>query len=401
LVGIGTGLGADPQVLAHAQSLGFESADGELPSSYLTAIGLKVAFLHTVLGAMVPLLVATLMTRFFGENRSAKEGLAIWKFSLFAAFSMTIPYFLSAYFLGPEFPSLIGGLVGLAVVTIAAQNNFLMPKENWDFPPNSQWEPDWMAPESKPLSTLAPISTNHRLTTFNAWLPYLLVAFFLVITRVPQLGLQALFKSVAFEASNLYQSGIDIKITPLYLPSTLFILVSLITFIFHRVNPGHYFQAWKRSAFTTASASVALLYTVPMVQIFIHTNHGLAGYPQMPIALADGASQLAAGAWPLISPIVGGLGAFVAGSNTVSNMMFSLFQFSTAQDLSINPDWVVALQAVGGAAGNTICVHNVVAASAVAGLYGKEGVIIRKTFIVFAYYAGGAGLIGLTIAMLI
>jgi len=31
---------------------------------------------------------------------------------------------------------------------------------------------------------------------------------------------------------------------------------------------------------------------------------------------------------------------------------------------------------VGGAAGNMICIHNVVAASAVVGLLGKEGLLI-------------------------
>ena len=59
--------------------------------------------------------------------------------------------------------------------------------------------------------------------------------------------------------------------------------------------------------------------------------------------------------------------------------------------------WVVALQAVGGAAGNTICVHNVVAASAVAGLVGQEGAVIRKTLPVFFYYALIAGSLGYAI----
>jgi len=49
---------------------------------------------------------------------------------------------------------------------------------------------------------------------------------------------------------------------------------------------------------------------------------------------------------------------------------------------------------VGGAAGNVICVHNVVAASAVVGLIGREGEVIRKTLMVFVYYALFTGAIG-------
>lgn len=58
---------------------------------------------------------------------------------------------------------------------------------------------------------------------------------------------------------------------------------------------------------------------------------------------------------------------------------------------------MVALQAVGGAAGNMICVHNVVAASAVVGLVGKEGHVIRKTLLPFFYYALLLGSIGYSI----
>ena len=32
-----------------------------------------------------------------------------WKFALFAAFAMTVPYYLVARFIGPEFPSIFGG----------------------------------------------------------------------------------------------------------------------------------------------------------------------------------------------------------------------------------------------------------------------------------------------------
>ena len=45
----------------------------------------------------------------------------------------------------------------------------------------------------------------------------------------------------------------------------------------------------------------------------------------------------------IFAPLIGGIGAFVAGSNTISNMMFSLFQFGVAQKIGADPTWVVAL----------------------------------------------------------
>ena len=88
-----------------------------------------------------------------------------------------------------------------------------------------------------------------------------------------------------------------------------------------------------------------------MVQVFINSSGGAAGYEQMPIALAEGVANLAGSAWPFFSTFIGGLGAFVAGSNTVSNMMFSLFQFGVGERILADPTWIVALQAVGGASG--------------------------------------------------
>ena len=114
----------------------------------------------------------------------------------------------------------------------------------------------------------------------------------------------------------------------------------------------------------------------------------------MPSELATTVANLTGMAWPSISAVIGAMGAFVAGSNTISNMTFSLFQFEVATQLHLAPLWMVALQAVGGAAGNMICVHNVVTASATVGLYGKEGALIRKTLIPTAYYLIAAGAIG-------
>ncbi|MFT5105523.1 MAG: lactate permease, partial [Pseudoalteromonas tetraodonis] len=333
---------------------------------------------------------------FFGEKRTLREGLAIWKFALFASLSMTVPYLIVAIVLGPEFPSLIGALVGLAIVVTAAKRGFLMPRreDTWDFPAKETWDPSWSGTIA--ISTAAPRS---QISMLRAWSPYLLVALLLVVTRVPVLGVKNLLIApwVTLSNGSLFGTDIALKVQPLYLPGTVFVVVSLTTYFLHRMDRASYRKAWGNSWRTTLRASVALVFTVPMVQVFINSGGGAAGLAKMPIELAQGIADLTGEAWPLVAPIVGGFGAFVAGSNTVSNMMFSLFQFGVGERIGADPSWVVALQAVGGAAGNIICVHNVVAASAVVGLVGKEGLVIRKTLPAFLYYALFAGLLGFVI----
>jgi lactate permease len=186
-------------------------------------------------------------------------------------------------------------------------------------------------------------------------------------------------------------------VQPLYLPSTVFILVALMAAWWHRLSQDGMSRAWARAGSTTLAASAALAFTVPMVQVFLNSGGGAGGYEKMPITLASGIADLAGSGWPSVAPLVGGLGAFVAGSNTISNMMFALFQFGIAGRIGADPGWVVALQAVGGAAGNTICVHNVVAAAATVGLLGREGLVIRRTLLMFVFYTTLAGILGLAI----
>jgi len=388
LTGVGTGLADDPAVLAFAAQEGMDYLE---LVSYIAA---KVAFIHAIAGTFIPLILVCVMTQFFGKNKTFTEGMKVWKFAIFAAFSMTIPYVLVARYLGPEFPSLFGGLIGLAIVVTAARKGFLMPKDDeiWDFPDRSDWDPSWIGQmEVKDKQFDGP-----AMSLVKAWMPYIVVAGLLVATRLPQLPFIEMLRGelATFTISNVFGTGLGQSIQPFYSPAALFVTVSIITYFIHGMDSKSYVNAWKTSGKTMLSAGAALVFTVPMVQVFLNSNGGAAGYQQMPIELAEGVAALAGNAWPFFSTFIGGLGAFVAGSNTVSKMMFSLFQFGVGERIGADPTWIVALQAVGGAAGNTICVHNVVAASAVVGLIGREGEVIRKTLMVFVYYALFTGSIG-------
>ncbi len=390
LVGVSTGLSADPTIALYAAGLGYANWN-----DYLAFIGLRVATLHAIAGTLVPLILVSFMTRFFGKNRSFVEGLKLWKFAIFGAFAMTVPYYLAARFLGPEFPAFLGGLTGLAIVVGAARAGFLMPApdETWDFDTKENWPADW-------TGSVHPKEVTHHsggMGMVMAWSPYALVAVLLLITRLRFLPFGAWLQTVTLSWPNIFDTDISASVQPLFLPGTIFIVVSLVTYFLHRINPESYAKAWTTSLKVSAAASIALVFTVPMVQVFLNTGGGEAGYERMPIALADGVAALAGSAWPIFATFIGGIGAAVAGSNTVSNMMFSEFQFGMGERIGVDPSWVVALQAVGGAAGNMICVHNVVAASAVVGLLGREGSVIRLTLLPFVYYALLPGAIGYSI----
>ena len=136
-----------------------------------------------------------------------------------------------------------------------------------------------------------------------------------------------------------------------------------------------------------------LIFTIPMVRILINSGVNMGDLPSMPRAMAQLVATSVGDIYPFFASWVGALGAFIAGSNTVSNLMLAQFQFDTAQMINVSGAMLVASQAVGAAAGNMIAIHNVVAASATVGLLGREGETLRMTIIPTIYYLVMTGII--------
>ncbi|WP_261883234.1 L-lactate permease [Vibrio pelagius] len=369
-------------------------AHGSTWDAYLQQITSSVAMIHATVGVMIPVLMAMMLTRFFGKNKSWTEGLDILPFALFAGAAFTIPYALTGVFLGAEFPSLIGGLVGLAIVVTAAKRGFLVPKSQWDFESEDKWPAEWLGSLKIDLDDN---TGENKMSMARAWAPYVLLAVTLVASRVSP-EFKGFLKSVSLSFSNILgETGVSTAIQPLYLPGGILVFVALIAVLIQGRSAAPLAKAFGESSKTLIGAGFVLVFTIPMVRIFINSGVNAADLASMPVTTANFAADLVGSAFPALSATVGALGAFIAGSNTVSNMMFSQFQFEVAQTLTISSAVVVALQAVGAAAGNMIAIHNVVAASATVGLLGREGATLRKTVIPTFYYLVMAGIIGLVV----
>ncbi|SHO59270.1 L-lactate permease [Vibrio quintilis] len=366
-------------------------AHGSNWDAFLQQITSHVALIHAGVGTLMPVLMAMMLSRFFGQERRWRDGLSILPFALFAGVAFTVPYALTGVFLGPEFPSLIGGLAGLAIVVTAARKGFLVPATRWDFAPGNSWPKEWLGSlkmdtdsvKAKPMSLVF------------AWLPYVLLAVILVASRVSP-EFKAMLLNVKIGIGHILgEPDIGTSFAPLYLPGGILVFVALLAAVLHTRSLAPMGKALGESTKTLIGAGFVLVFTIPMVRIFINSGVNAADLASMPVTTANFAAGLVGHAFPALSATIGALGAFIAGSNTVSNMMFSQFQFEVANTLNISSVVVIALQAVGAAAGNMIAIHNVVAASATVGLLGREGAILRKTVIPTAYYLVMTGLVGL------
>lgn len=383
LIGVNKGLDS-ASISATLDSLGSNW------EAYLRLITSEVAIVHAITGTLIPLFMVIMLTRFFGKNKSWTEGLNIIPFAIFAGVCFTIPYALTGIFLGAEFPSLIGALVGLPIVTFAAKKVF-NSKNTWDFAPKEQWPVHWV---SKLEMKLDAMTAKVPMSLTKAWIPYILVAVILVITRVSDEA-KAFVKSVVIPFKDILGEGLGYSIAPLYLPGGILVFVVLLTFFLHKMEFKELKEAVSESSKVMIGAGFVLVFTIPLVRILINSGINESGFDSMPVAMANFVASSVGDIYPMFAPMIGALGAFIAGSNTVSNMMLSQFQFGVADALGVSTAFMVALQAVGAAAGNMIAIHNVVAASATVGLLDQEGETLRRTVIPTIYYCLIAGILGL------
>ena len=340
-------------------------------AAFIADISFWTALPHAVVGTFLPLIVLMMTTRFFGPEKSFKPALEAAPFAIFGGLSFSVPYIITTLTLGYEFASLIGALCSIAITVVAAKNNFLTPKNAWDFGDKTLWDDEWRA-----TAKISPVKESD-MSLILAWVPYLLIAVILVVTRIPQLGIKGLLTGGApfvITVKNILGSSLNWSLKWAYLPGTFFILVALLTNVMHKMDKAAVKQSWVDTIGQVSGAALAIIFGLALVQVLSFTP---AGSNSMMRTMALGLAKVGKTAYVAISPFIGVLGAFVSGSATVSMTLFTNLQFDTAATLNIAPVFAVAMQCVGAAIGNMVCINNAVAASATIGVGGREGKLIK------------------------
>ena len=353
--------------------------------TFFSAVNMAVgAFFIVTIGII-------LLVTMFGkdaEHKKVAKAFEVLPFIIFVCVVFDVIYLLIAKFIGPELVSLVAAVITLFVVLFTSKKGLLMPKNIWTFGKKETWDHSWLS------TTEVPEPKQSDMSLVKAWIPYLLIGLALVITRVwstlqPDSWAGAM---KAFKVTLPLFGGASWSWAILWNPGIIFIIVGLITIPLHGMNGDTVKEAWKNSFNQVKGAAIALLFGVAMVYIFRNSaNDGIqvsymidgrtAGLGSMLTMMADGLGSIFRGAYIVIAPLIGVLGSFMSGSNTVSNTLFSSLQFETATLVGLPQVIIVALQNNGGAIGNMVCVNNVVSACATTGTIGNEGKIIRTDFL--------------------
>lgn len=353
---------------------------------YWNATTRFTAYMNIIPGILIPFIAVAVLCKFFGKEKSFKPALEVLPFCIFAGLAFVVPQSLIATFVGPELPSLLGAIIGMVLVVLAARRNFLMPKKNWEFTPEEEWEPDWAS--SHVIVKEEEKDNRPSLSFLRSWSPYIIITLILVISRVPAFGVRPFFENVKITIPNILGiAGLDYVGQILWLPGTVFTLVSLLTILIQRMSKYRVNMAFKGTWDMFRDAAIAMIFGVALVQLMLNSSDNAVGLESMMTVMAIAMAHVSGQAFPVISPYIGVLGSFISGSCTVSNMLFNNLQIQAGDMVGMSPIAISALQVTGASIGNMICVNNVVAATATVGAVGVEGKIIRRNMVPVIIYS--------------
>ncbi len=415
-------------------------ADGGMSVvEYSHNVAAWAATYHALTGFVMPLFAVGMIVWFFSlpEDRSLKPAFEVWPLCLFAGIAFAIPYWASAWFITAEFPALIGSMIGGAITVAVLQKGYLLPETEWDFPPREEWPSHWVGsiepgqdvndvgnggPEEAVVSDDGPDSdptTAPEMSLLKAWSPYIILIILLVVTRVvepisefltdPDLGVTITTEtlgSITFGIVILWEpilgyDALGADIAWVNVPGFWLMVSAVLAIGIFGMDGQQVKAAWAEASEKLVAPFIALVFVIAMVQVMIQSGGapGAAEYAtingdpaSMIELLAIATANVTGPLYPAIAPTIGALAAIMVGSNTVSNITFGGFQFTAAHQLGLPSQIVVGAQATGGAVGNLVAIHNVVAALATVGHVGQEGRVIRLNLIPMFYYAILVGL---------
>ena len=371
----------------------------QLPQESVREIAQQAALINTIAAPVIVILALRLVV---SDAADIKKNLL---FILLSTCACTLPYLGLSYF-GVEFPSLLGGLIGLIITLLLAKYKIGIEAVN-------------RPTDNRPAATeQAPAKTVPLKTLIKAAFPLWGTVLLLVLTRLPELGLKALLQatepalhislgllgtlhistSLVASLTDILNTAVTWKHSVLYIPSIIpFAVTGSVTLWLFRqqAEPNTLKTAGQQTLArmrTPFFAMLGALIFVNMMMLGDSSGQNSAAVAQIGHHLA----QITGANWTFFAPLLGALGSFFSGSATISNLTFAGIQTTIAEQLSLPLTTILALQSVGAAMGNMVCINNIVAVTAILGLQNRDGDILKNTSLilaVFAVVAGGMGVV--------
>lgn len=324
----------------------------------------NIAMIQVILTFLSPFFMVFIVGKGFKALKS------VLPMILIASLSFTIPWFIAAQVIGCELPDIIGSIISMICMVVAAR--FL----------NRNPEPEYNIGISEEEQGMN-ITVGDGV---KAWSPFILIFILLMCTSTlcpPIHNLIADIKTTVTVYAG--ENPGSLSFSWINTPGIMIFIAAII---------GGFVQGASVGTMLKVLGETLQKYWKTILTICsVMATAKIMSYSGMISDIAEVLVAVTGPFYPLISPLIGALGAFVTGSGTSTCVLFGGLQSATATELGLNPSWMAAANVMGAGIGKMICPQGIAIGAGAINAVGSESKILRSVFKYFLIYLIAAGII--------
>lgn len=329
----------------------------------------RAALIQCILTLLSPFLMVCI----YGKGVKALKGMI--PITLVASISFVAPWFVAANVIGCELPNIIGAIISLVCMIVAAK---VFNKE-----PDPEYEIELNDGKENGKMKQSTLSVSEALV---AWSSFILIFVLLMLTSnlCPPIhnAIAGIKSSVTVYTG---ENPNALSFSWINTPGVIIFIAAIIGGFIQRAN----IAMMVRVLGETLKKYWKTILTICSVM----GTAKIMGYSGMISDIAQFLVVVAGSFYPFISPLIGALGGFVTGSGTSTCVLFGALQKETAVSLGLNPTWMAAANVMGAGIGKMISPQGIAIGAGAINAIGSESKILSAVVKYFLLYVVVAGII--------
>ena len=328
--------------------------------------GSQIATFATLQLSLMIIIMPFLMLVTFGGSLKALRGMI--PISLVAGLGFLLPALGAGYFMGEGLSGVAGAIFSMGLIIAYAKA----------FPVK---DPEYQIQDVEEKSNI----TFEK--GLKAWLPFILIFVFLILTSKLVPPVHDLLSQVKTSIPIYTGEGAGLyTFTWIVTPGTLILSAAIISGFVQGATVHEMLDVLNRTVKTLVPTFITMITIISTARIM--------GYSGMITTMASTTVDATGTFYPAISPLIGAAGSFITGSATTSGVLFGKLQADSALVIGANEvgqAWMAAANAAGACVGKIISPQSIAIGVAAVGLRGVESQIMQfaiKVFVPFIILMG-------------
>lgn len=315
----------------------------------------KIVILLTPFFFLIPFIILMLADRKHPWRNAAT---ALWV----GCISWIVQFFTAKYF-GPEIPSILGSIASIGAIIV--------------------WEKVFHPASSSSAEDRVSVTEG-----IKVWSVYILIVILILISGPICFPVNRILDSHLVTHIHFPLIATSLRYAWLSSPALWILIGSIIGGLIQGLTLKDMAIVFSRTLLELRSTTLTLIALIAMASVMCHCG--------MIAAMADGVIALTGSSYPFFAPLIGGIGTFVTGSHTSSNILFgslqagvadkigiaslpdSMVSYATGSSANSSSGWLAAANSLGATGGKMISPQSIAIATAAGQMKSGDDLLLLK-----------------------